>query len=80
MGHRGGNKMIVEIQRNETEFMTIDLSKVDDEDIADEARERDYIVMEKQPFQNLYEKVRRGENIDEQLRELFLDSLGRLVC
>jgi hypothetical protein len=71
--------MIVEIQRNETEFMTIDLSKVDDNDIADEARERDYVVMEKQPFQNLYEKVRRGENIDEQLRELFLESLGRLV-
>jgi hypothetical protein len=71
--------MIVEIQRNENEFMTIDLSKVDDNDIADEARERDYVVMEKQPFQNLYEKVRRGENVDEQLRELFLESLGRLV-
>ena len=71
--------MIVEIQRNETEFMTIDLSKVDDEDIAEEARERDYVVMEKMPFQALYEKVRRGENIDEQLRELFLESLGRLV-
>ena len=71
--------MIVEIQLNENEFMTIDLSKVDDNDIADEARERDYVVMEKQPFQNLYEKVRRGENIDEQLRELFLESLGRLV-
>ena len=71
--------MIVEIQRNETEFMTIDLSKVDDEDIAEEARERNYVVMEKQPFQTLYEKVRRGENIDEQLRELFLESLGRLV-
>ena len=71
--------MIVEIQRNETEYMTIDLSKVDDNDIADEARERDYVVMEKQPFQNLYEKVRRGENVDEQLRELFLESLGRLV-
>lgn len=71
--------MIVEIQRNETEYMTIDLSKVDDEDIADEARERNYVVMEKQPFQNLYEKVRRGENIDEQLRELFLESIGRLV-
>jgi hypothetical protein len=71
--------MIVEIQRNENEFMTIDLSKVDDNDIADEARERDYVVMEKQPFQALYEKVRRGENIDEQLRELFLESLGRLV-
>jgi len=71
--------MIVEIQRNENEFMTIDLSKVDDNDIADEARERDYVVMEKQPFQNLYEKVRRGENVDEQLRELFLESIGRIA-
>jgi hypothetical protein len=71
--------MIVEIQRNETEYMTVDLSKVDDEDIAEEARERDYVVMEKQPFQNLYEKHRRGQNIDEQLRELFLESIGRIV-
>ena len=71
--------MIVEIQRNETEFMTIDLSKVDDNDIADEARERDYVVMEKQPFTKLYEKYRMGENIDEQLRELFLESLGRIA-
>ncbi len=36
--------MIIEIQRNENEFMTIDLAKIDDEDIANEARERDYIV------------------------------------
>ena len=71
--------MIVEIQRNETEFMSVDLGLVDDEDIAEEARERDYVVMEKMPFQALYEKVRRGENIDEQLRELFLESIGRLV-
>lgn len=71
--------MIVEIQRNETEFMSVDLGLVDDEDIAEEARERNYVVMEKMPFQALYEKVRRGENIDEQLRELFLESLGRLV-
>lgn len=71
--------MIVEIQRNETEFMSVDLGLVDDEDIAEEARERNYVVMEKMPFQALYEKVRRGENIDEQLRELFLESIGRLV-
>ena len=71
--------MIVEIKRNETEFMTIDLANIDDEDIAQEARERNYVVMELQPFQNLYEKVRRGENIDEQLRELFMESIGRIV-
>ena len=71
--------MIVEIQRNETEYMTVDLGKVDDEDIAEEARERNYVVMEIRPFQTLYEKVRRGENIDEQLRELFIESIGRIV-
>jgi hypothetical protein len=71
--------MIVEIQRNENEFMTIDLSKVDDEDIAEEARERDYVVMERLPFTTLYEKHRRGQNIDEQLRELFMESIGRIV-
>jgi hypothetical protein len=59
--------------------MTIDLAKIDDEDIAQEARERDYVVMEKQPFTKLYEKYRVGENIDEELRELFLESLGRIV-
>jgi hypothetical protein len=57
--------MIVNIKRNEgeinTEYMSIDLGLVDDEDIAEEARERDYVVMEKMPFQaTLYEKVRRG--------------------
>jgi len=71
--------MIVEIQRNENEFMTIDLSKVDDGDIAEEARERNYVVMETQPFTTLYEKHRRGENIDIQLRELFMESIGRIV-
>jgi hypothetical protein len=59
--------------------MTVDLGLVDDQDIADEARERDYVVMEKQPFTKLYEKYRMGENIDEQLRELFMESIGRMV-
>jgi hypothetical protein len=71
--------MIVEIKRNETEFMSVDLGLVDDDDIADEARERDYVVMEMQPFTMLYEKFRRGQNIDEQLRELFMESIGRIV-
>ena len=71
--------MIVEIKRNETEFMSVDLGLVDDDDIADEARERDYVVMEKHPFTKLYEKYRVGENINEELRELFLESLGRIV-
>ena len=75
--------MIVDIKRNEgelnTEYMTIDLGLVDDDDIAEEARERDYVVMERLPFTSLYEKFRRGENIDGQLRELFMESIGRLV-
>jgi len=71
--------MIVEIKRNETEFMSVDLGLVDDDDIADEARERDYVVMEMQPFTMLYEKFRRGQNIDEQLRELFMESIGRIA-
>jgi hypothetical protein len=75
--------MIVDIKRNEgeinTEYMSIDLGLVDDEDIAEEARERDYVVMERLPFTTLYEKHRRGENIDEQLRELFMESIGRIV-
>jgi hypothetical protein len=75
--------MIVNIKRNEgeinTEYMSIDLGLVDDEDIAEEARERDYVVMERLPFTTLYEKHRRGQNIDEQLRELFLESIGRIV-
>jgi hypothetical protein len=75
--------MIVDIKRNEgeinTEYMSIDLGLVDDEDIAEEARERDYIVMEAQPFTAMYEKFRRGENIDEQLRELFMESIGRIA-
>lgn len=71
--------MIVEIQRNENEFMTIDLSLIDDEDIAQEAQERDYIVLEKQPITALYEKVRRGENIDDNLKELFNETLGRII-
>jgi hypothetical protein len=71
--------MIVEIQRNENEFMTIDLANIDDQDIADEARERDYVVMEKQPFTKLYEKYRLGKDIDEELRELFMESIGRMV-
>jgi hypothetical protein len=59
--------------------MSVDLGLVDDDDIADEARERDYVVMEKHPFTKLYEKYRVGENINEELRELFLESLGRIV-
>jgi len=71
--------MIVEIKRNENEYMTLNLADIDDTDIADEARERDYVVMEKLPFTTLYEKHRRGENIDIQLRELFIESIGRIV-
>jgi hypothetical protein len=71
--------MIVAIKTKEDEEMEVDLSLVDDTDIAEEARERNYVVMETQPFTTLYEKHRRGENIDIQLRELFMESIGRIV-
>ena len=71
--------MIVAIKTKEDEEMEVDLGLVDDEDIAEEARERDYVVMERLPFTTLYEKHRRGENIDIQLRELFMESIGRIV-
>ena len=71
--------MIVEIQRNENEYMTIDLSKIDDEDIANEARERDYIVLEKEPFNILYNKLNRGQNITEEVKELIYNTIGRIL-
>lgn len=71
--------MIVEIQRNENEFMTIDLSKVDDDDIANEARERDYIVLEKEPFNIIYDKLNRGQDINENIKELIYNTIGRIL-
>lgn len=75
----GGYKMIVEIQRNETEFMTVDLSKVDDEDIKQEAEERDYIVLEKEPFNILYNKLNRGQDINEEVKALIYNTIGRIL-
>ena len=71
--------MIVEIQRNENEFMTIDLAKIDDEDIANEARERDYIVLEKEPFNIIYDKLSKNRDINEDIRELIYNTLGRIL-
>lgn len=71
--------MIVEIQRNENEFMTIDLAKIDDEDIANEARERDYIVLEKEPFNIIYHKMELGADITEEVKTLIYNTLGRIL-
>lgn len=71
--------MIVEIQRNETEFMTVDLAKVDDDDIANEARERDYIVLEKEPFNILYNKLIKNEDITPSVKDLIYNTIGRIL-
>lgn len=71
--------MIVTIQRNENEFMTVDLAKVDDDDIADEARERDYIVIEKEPFNIIYHKLQMGLDITQEVKELIYNTLGRIL-
>lgn len=71
--------MIVEIQRNETEFMTVDLSKVDDDDIKEEAEERDYIVLEREPFNIIYHKMELGKDITQEVKELIYNTLGRIL-
>jgi hypothetical protein len=71
--------MIIEIQRNENEFMTIDLAKIDDDDIANEARERDYIVLEKEPFNIIYDKLSKNRDITEDVRELIYNTIGRIL-
>jgi len=71
---REGYKMIIEIQRNENEFMTIDLAKIDDDDIAivweDGTEEKNvdlpnHIMNDIEDFLNYLEEV---ENDDEHFR------------
>jgi hypothetical protein len=38
----------------------IDLSLLDDDDIKQEAEERDYIILEKEPFNIIYHKIELG--------------------
>ena len=48
----------------------IDLSLLDDDDIKQEAEERDYIILEKEPFNIIYHKMELGEDTTNEVKEL----------
>ena len=57
----------------------MNLKDIDDEDIANEARERDYIVLEKEPFNILYDKLIKNQDITPSVKELIYNTIGRIL-
>ena len=57
----------------------IDLSLLDDDDIKQEAEERDYIILEKEPFNILYDKLIKNEDITPSIKELIYNTIGRIL-
>jgi hypothetical protein len=57
----------------------IDLSLLDDDDIKQEAEERDYIILEKEPFNVIYHKMELGEDTTNEVKELIYNTLGRIL-
>jgi len=57
----------------------IDLSLLDDDDIKQEAEERDYIILEKEPFNILYDKLIKNEDITPSIKELIYNTLWRIL-
>jgi hypothetical protein len=57
----------------------IDLSLLDDADIKQEAEERDYIILEKEPFNIIYHKMELGEDTTNEVKELIYNTIGRIL-
>jgi hypothetical protein len=57
----------------------IDLSLLDDDDIKQEAEERDYVILEKEPFNIIYHKMELGEDITQEVKELIYNTIGRIL-
>lgn len=57
----------------------IDLSLLDDVDIKQEAEERDYIILEKEPFNIIYHKMELGEDTTNEVKELIYNTIGRIL-
>ena len=57
----------------------IDLSLLDDDDIKQEAEERDYIILEKEPFNIIYHKMELGEDTTKEVKELIYNTIGRIL-
>jgi hypothetical protein len=71
--------MKVKMELTHTSEMEIDLSLIDDDDIKQEAEERDYIILEKEPFNIIYHKMELGEDITQEVKELIYNTLGRIL-
>jgi hypothetical protein len=57
----------------------IDLSLLDDDDIKQEAEERDYVILEKEPFNIIYHKMELGEDTTNEVKELIYNTIGRIL-
>ena len=57
----------------------INLSLLDDADIKQEAEERDYIILEKEPFNIIYHKMELGEDTTNEVKELIYNTIGRIL-
>jgi hypothetical protein len=71
--------MKVMMKLTHTSDMEIDLSLIDDDDIKQEAEERDYIILEKEPFNIIYHKMELGEDTTNEVKELIYNTLGRIL-
>jgi hypothetical protein len=71
--------MKVMMELTHTSNMEIDLSLIDDDDIKQEAEERDYIILEKEPFNIIYHKMELGEDTTNEVKELIYNTLGRIL-
>ena len=60
----------------------LDLSEIDDMDIVSECEERNYIVLGddmRELLNTIYDKKKRGENIDIELTALIDNAIGRIL-
>ena len=71
--------MKVMMKLTHTSDMEIDLSLLDDADIKQEAEERDYIILEKEPFNIIYHKMELGEDTTNEVKELIYNTIGRIL-
>ena len=71
--------MKVMMKLTHTSDMEIDLSLLDDADIKQEVEERDYIILEKEPFNIIYHKMELGEDTTNEVKELIYNTIGRIL-
>jgi phage-related baseplate assembly protein len=74
--------MIATIQRNENEYMTVDLSKVKDDDLIEECNERQISVYDDEMmalFEAIYHAKANNQCYSELVSKLIDKTLGRIL-